>query len=64
MLEIIVKGKLDYADGSYLITEEGTALTCRLGYFLARHTGKTIVISLEEEEPILNANVKELLVEA
>lgn len=57
--QIIVQGKLDYADGAYLITVKRPFKTRYLGYYIHAYIGKTITISLEEkeEEPALTHNL-------
>lgn len=55
--KIIVRGKLDYAEGSYLIRPVG-ATKKYLSAYIHPHIGKRIIISLEEPEeqqdPIVN----------
>ena len=67
MSEIIAKGKVIrrefIAEAQFdLVTSDGAYYA--LDFWAEPYIGKTIVISLEEEEPILGANLKELLVEA
>lgn len=60
-LQIIVKGKLDYADGQYLITDDRTFQTRYLWHYIDPYVGKTLVISLEEPEKELDPVVKKRL---
>jgi len=63
--QIIVSGKLDYADGTFLIRDERTLKTRSLAYYIAPCIGKRIVVSLEEPEeelePIISKRLKELI---
>jgi len=49
-LQIIVEGRLDFADGAYLITVKRPLKTRYLGYYIHPYIGKHIVISYEEPE--------------
>lgn len=67
MLEIIVKGRVirrEFITGVQydLVTSDGAYYT--LDFWAAPYVGETMHIYIEEEEPILNNNLKELLVEA
>ena len=63
MLTIIVKGEVVEKEWNtfYLVQDDESY---SLGGWALPYTGKAIVISLEEVGPVLNHNLKELLVPA
>jgi len=58
---IIVSGKLDYADGGYLVTDDRTLQTRYLRHYIDPYVGKRIVISLVEPEKELEPAIKRRL---
>lgn len=66
MLSIITRGKLDYAEGVWLIHEDAGIRV--LHALLTPQIGKRIVVSVEEPEeeldPIINKRLKRALVNA
>jgi len=66
--QIIVSGKLDYADGQYLIRDDETHKMRQLGYHIGAYIGKRIVVSAEEPEkeldPVIDERLQKVLVNA
>ena len=65
-LQIIARGKVETTTdkwGQHWFIG-GNENKTSLGVWARNYVGKTIVISLQEEEPILNHSLKELLVPA
>lgn len=66
MLTIIAKGKLRLppgGEGGYMLEHSDGRLRY-VNWHIHPFVGKTIAISIEEEEPILNENLEALLVPA